>query len=385
MNGAIIIEGHVQGLSNTRSLGEQGIPVWVVDKTKGIASYSKYCQRFFTCPDFETDEFAAFLIQLAQKEKIKDWLLLPSNDHAVRCISKHRKVLSEYFRFVVPELLIIEQIYDKGRLLDVASSIDLPIPKTHYFSDVNELLPEEIAYPVLTKGRTGLSFYKAVKRKAFLATNKVELQHQLSLITEKLNLTATFTQELIPFDGTNKTISFTAFCVDGEIKTHWSGVKLREHPVQFGTATLTQSVWIPELLSQSEKLLKALNYSGICEVEYLKDPRDKKYKLIEINARSWLWVGLAKKCGVDYAKIAYDFVNEIPISYPKNYTVGEYWYNPLTDFIYSCIGIVKGKVKIKDFLKTSLFAKKENALFTKGDWKPGFMYFIKTFNFLKSR
>ncbi len=28
-----------------------------------------------------------------------------------------------------------------------------------------------------------------------------------------------------------------------------------------------------------------------------------KYKLIEINARTWLWVGLAKACGIDYANI----------------------------------------------------------------------------------
>ncbi len=44
--GAIIIEGHVQGLSNVRSLGEAGIPVFVIDHmiasptTQGIARNS---------------------------------------------------------------------------------------------------------------------------------------------------------------------------------------------------------------------------------------------------------------------------------------------------------------------------------------------------------
>ena len=40
--GVIVIEGHVQGLSNTRSLGEKGIPVYVVDKDNCIARYSRY-------------------------------------------------------------------------------------------------------------------------------------------------------------------------------------------------------------------------------------------------------------------------------------------------------------------------------------------------------
>lgn len=35
-SGAIIIEGHVQGLSNKQSLGDRGIPVYIIDKTNGI-------------------------------------------------------------------------------------------------------------------------------------------------------------------------------------------------------------------------------------------------------------------------------------------------------------------------------------------------------------
>ena len=47
--GAIIIEGHVQGLANTRSLGKAGIPVVVIDKASCVAASSKYCQSFFLC------------------------------------------------------------------------------------------------------------------------------------------------------------------------------------------------------------------------------------------------------------------------------------------------------------------------------------------------
>jgi predicted ATP-grasp superfamily ATP-dependent carboligase len=385
MLGAIIIEGHVQGLSNTRALGEQGIPVWVIDKTNCIAQYSKYCKKFIKCPDFQAEEFTPFLIELAIKENIKDWLLIPSNDHAVVAIAKNKEILSDFYRFVVSDLSIIEKIYDKGNLLAVAKKVNVPFPKTQFFHSSDEVLSTDIKFPVLTKGRTGLTFYKSLKKKAFLANNAEELKEQLKLISGKIPLNQTFTQELIPFDGKNKTISFTGFCVEGEIKTHWSGVKLREHPIQFGTATFTQSVSVKELFDQSTKILSELNYSGICEVEFLFDPRDKQHKLIEINARSWLWVGLAKKCGVNYAKILYDFVNNKPIDYPKSYKLGEYWINPITDFIYSWIGIIKGKVKMKDYFKTLFFTKKNNALFEKGDWKPGFMYFIKTVDFINKR
>lgn len=85
--GAIIIEGHVQGLSNARSLGSKGIPVYVVDINTCIARYSKYCKKFFICPSFKSYEFTDFLIELAIKENLKDWVLILSYDHAVKTLS----------------------------------------------------------------------------------------------------------------------------------------------------------------------------------------------------------------------------------------------------------------------------------------------------------
>jgi len=383
-NGAIVIEGHVQGLSNTRSLGESGIPVYVVDKTDCIARYSKYCTKFFRCPDFGTDDFATFLVDLAQKENIKDWVLIPSNDHAVYTISKHKAQLEKYYKVITPSLDIIENIYDKSKLLTISQGCGVPIPKTQYFTSVNDII-DNLTFPMLTKGRFGLTFYKTLGKKVFLADNEDELRAQLKVVDKKYDINKTFTQELIPFDGTNKTISFTAFCVNGEVKTHWTGVKLREHPIQFGTATFAKSIYCEECLRQSISLLKELNYTGVCEVEYLLDPRDGKYKLIEINARTWLWVGLAKACGVNYTKIIYDYVNNYKIDYPETYSVGKIWINPVTDTVFSLLGMLKGLVKPIDYFQTILKHGKANALFAKGDLRPGFAYFYKSFNFIKNR
>lgn len=382
--GALIIEGHVQGLSNTRSLGEAGIPVFVVDKANCIARHSKYCKKFFRCPDFEKEAFAQFLIDLAIAENIKGWVLIPSNDHAVYTISKHKTKLEEFYKVITPGLDIIENIYDKSTLLDIAKSRGIPIPKTQYLKTNQEQL-NGLNFPVLTKGRFGLSFYRVTGKKAFFAKNQVELQAQLKEIEQKFSLEKTFTQELIPFDGTNKTVSFTAFCVNGEVKTHWAGVKLREHPIQFGTATFAKSIYSKECLQQSILLLRELNYTGVCEVEYLMDPRDGKFKLIEINPRTWLWVGLAKACGIDYAKLIYDYVNNNSIEYPVNYNVDTVWINPITDTVFSLLGMLKGPVKPRIYFQ-SIFSKgKANALFSKGDIKPGFAYFYKSFSFIKNR
>jgi predicted ATP-grasp superfamily ATP-dependent carboligase len=383
--GAIIIEGHVQGLSNTRSLGEMGVPVYVVDKTNCIARYSKYCNKFFQCPDFDSDAFADFLIALGKTEPIQDWVLIPSNDHAVYTIAKHKDQLTKVYKVITPDLDIVHQIYDKVKLINLAVKIGVPVPATQTFQNINDGLGIGLKFPVITKGRNGLSFYKTMGKKAVLANDAKELRTQLSLVDEQMPIEQAFTQELIPFDGQNKTLSFTAFCVQGEIKAHWTGVKLREHPVQFGTATFTMSTYNNECHEQSSSLLKALNYTGVCEVEYLLDPRDNQYKLIEINPRTWLWVGLAKACGVDYAKMIYKYVNDLPIRYPEQYQIGRYWINPVTDTVFAFVAILKGKLNFFRYVGSLLQRKKVNALVDIRDMKPAFAYLLQIFSFIKRR
>jgi len=384
-NGAVIIEGHVQGLSNTRSLGAAGIPVYVVDKNDCIARHSKFCQKFFRSPDFQTDQFADFLLDLAVQENIKDWVLIPSNDHAVYTLSRHKKRLEKYYKVITPELEIIEKIYDKTALLKLAAENQIPVPFTQCFKTADEKMNSGLKFPVITKGRNGLSFYKSTGKKAFLAENEKELRQHLTEIQSKLDISGTFTQELIPFNGKNKTISFTAFCTNGEVKTHWTGIKLREHPIQFGTATFAQSIKNEICYRHSQVLLGALNYTGVCEVEYLQDPRTGEYKLIEINPRTWLWVGLAKACGVDYAKMIFDYANNQAQTYPASYETDRYWINPVTDTVFSIIGILKGKLNPVNYINTLFYKNKVNAFFTKGDSRPGWAYLWRLFSIFKHR
>ena len=181
-------------------------------------------------------------------------------------------------------------------------------------------------------------------------------------------------QEVIPHSTEHKTISFTCFAINGEIKSQWTGIKLREHPIRFGTATYTMSIDSFAVQNQSITLIKALNYSGVCEIEYLYDERSNEYKLIEINPRTWLWVGLAKACGIDYAKMMYAHAYNQPFEYPVTYPIGKKWINHITDFPYSIKGTLKREYSVYQVLK-SYCTKRELAIFQARDPLP-FLSFI---------
>lgn len=371
--GAIVIEGHVQGLSNCRSLGELGIPVYVLDVVHCLAQYSKYCTKHFMCPPFVSEEFIKFLIDLAIKERLKGWFLICSNDHIVENLSLHKDDLLKYYKFLVPDKDNLYSIINKKNLFKVAANCGTTIPKTCYYDSYKNA--KKFRYPLLIKGNLGLSFYKATHSKAIQVDDFNQLEQTLKFLSNNgcVNLDDIMIQELIPFDDKYKVVSFTCFAVDGEIMTFWMGQKLREHPIRYGTATCSQSVFILDILKEAKPLVKSLKYTGTCEIEFMIDVRDGKWNLIEINPRTWLWVGLAKQCGVDYAKIMYRFVNGIEQEYPTSYEVGIKWRNSFTDFVFSLNGIIKGLFSVKDYMK-SLKGASVHAIWSWNDIMPGLVF-----------
>ncbi len=371
-NGVIIIEGQLQGLSNAYSLGEAGIPVIVADTDNCLAQYSRYCQKFVQCPPYDSDELASFLIDLARDLDLKGWMLLPSNDHAVVTLSRNKKRLEKYFRTPIPDPDIISSVYNKLSLVENAREAGVPVPATFRGDRIDPKAPP-LDFPVLTKGKFGQAFRQKTGRKAFLANTPKELFTQLKKIKQQVPLEETIIQELIP-EGKNKAISFTAFCEDGEIRAYWMGAKVREHPVRFGTATCAKSVFVEDCLKHSLPLIRQFNYSGVCEVEYLKDPRDGQYKLIEINPRTWLWVDLAKACGVDFTKMLYHHANNEQPHFPDDYQTGKYWINPIADPVSVAQSNNKKRLAFLKYLLYLFGNNYVNPLAGKKEIKPAFFY-----------
>jgi hypothetical protein len=72
-----------------------------------------------------------------------------------------------------------------------------------------------------------------------------------------------------------------------------------------GSCRVGESLWVDEVVDEGLRLLHALDFHGIAQVETKYDPREGRYKLIEVNPRLWQWHGLAAACGVDLTLIAY--------------------------------------------------------------------------------
>jgi len=349
--GGIIIGGHVQGLDLVRSLGQKNIPTIVIDIDNCIARYSKYCKQFFRCPDYKSKEFIDFLMKLASQNNYKGWVLYPTNDYITYNIARNKNTLKSWFKIITPDFNIVSNFYSKRKTIEQAIKNGVPCPAT-WFPENIDLKTFNLEFPVFVRGIEGLAFYKEFSQKVIRASNKTELEETLSLVEKRFEIKNVMVQEIIPFNPELRGVYFTSFCVKGEIKTHFVWQKIREHPLRHGTSTFCKSVANPDLFNISKDLLKDLNYTGVSEIEYVRDPKDNKYKLIEINGRTFLQSSLSRRSGVDYGLIIYKYLNNLPIEYPEVYTPEISWSHFWTDFFFGIQGIIKKEHKLSKIIKS---------------------------------
>src|SRR3977135_1775016 len=125
--GAIVLGGNFVGLGLVRSLGEHGIPVWVVDtdRSKSIAQFSRYPQRFIVVPKDETIDA---LLREGRVHGLNGWVVLAVNDEYVDLLSTHRRLLSAIYRVTAPPPEVTRLALDKRLTYRKAEELGIAAP-----------------------------------------------------------------------------------------------------------------------------------------------------------------------------------------------------------------------------------------------------------------
>ena len=367
--GAVITGGDFQALGVLRTLARRDIPVILLDSDHCITRYSRFKKRFFKSPPpSETGSYVSFLVDLAKREKIHGWVIFPNSDEAVYALSKNKDILEEFYKIPTPLWETIRNVYIKKNTYQLAEKNGIPVPKTYYPENLEELIEWDLHFPVVIKPSIRDNFYSKVKIKAFRINNKNELIKTYQRVCSIIDPSEVLVQEFIP-GGANQLYSFCPFFKNAKTVCAITARRARQHPMDFGQAsTFAEIVDVPELASISEKFLSLIGYYGIAEVEFMKDPRNGKYKLLEINPRVWGWHTLAIGAGVDLPYLLYqDMIGEeIKVQRPSNHIR---WVRLLTDIPTAFAEIAKGNMRISDYV-ASMKGKKEFAVFCLDDPLP---------------
>lgn len=359
MNEAIVFNVSFNGLGVIRALGENDIPVRALDSSKrAVGRYSKYTMSFkvVTDPALDDKKFINELIEIGENSKEKP-VLFPTNDVWAIAVSKYKQQIEKYFLTYNPDYSVIKKIIDKKTFYSIMEKENILIPQTYEIKNYKELekMKDKFKYPLILKPNARMEVNRKSQDTKVYNLNRVVEIRKFEDFFEYKQLIENYDfliQQKI--EGLSNKMFTVGIYADkkSDVRAVFSGRKVRGYPVDFGDCFAGESYWVDELVEQSKKIVKKLGYTGIAEIEYKYNIIDGKYYLIEMNPRTWSWVGITPKVGVNLPLIAYkDTIGEEVHEYIEmNKSKKIIWTRSIDDR-YNCQKNHKN-VYDKDFLKS---------------------------------
>lgn len=376
--GAVVLGGDYQGLGIVRSLGRRGIPTCIVDDEHSIARFSRFAGRSVKFPDLKNErDTVDRLLNLGRQFDLQGWLLYPTRDELVATVSRNREQLSEVFRVPTAEWKSVRWAWDKRNTYQMAEQLGIAIPWTRYPRSVEELSEfDGLTPPFAIKPAIKERFIYATRVKAWCANSHSELREMYRKAYDLVGPGEVMVQEVIPGGGSQQ-FSYCALFRDGEALGSMVVRRRRQHPLQFGRAsTYVETIDNALLEETSESFLRAIDYYGLVEVEYKLDPRDSRYKLLDVNARTWGYHSLGESAGVDFSYMLHADQLGLPVSVCKaRPNIG--WVRMTTDIPTAFVEFLAGQLSPMAYLRSLRMCRTE-AVFSCGDPVPGIMETLLT-------
>jgi D-aspartate ligase len=369
--GALIVGGAHGSLAIARSLGRRGIPVWFLTNSHPIAKYSRYTKRSFTWNGPDGDDATKFLLQLANDHRLDGWVLIAGGDAEFRFMSQQYAALSGIFRMTVPPWDTARWAHDKHLTYQRAASLGIDHPRCYHPRNRQALGDLDCSYPVILKPAVRDQQNAFTQAKAWRAENRATLLARYDEAAELVGEHAIVIQELVPGGGARQ-FSYAGVWESGSPVAWVVARRTRQYPVDFGyTSTFVETVEQCEIEEAATRFLRSINFSGMVEVEFKHDPRDGRYKLLDVNARAWTWNALGSIANVDFADVLWRLKMGERVE-PIRGRAGVRWTHASRDLIAGFHEIIRGALTLTKLIQSwrdpMVFA-----AYAKDDPLPGFV------------
>src|SRR2546429_3163601 len=159
---------------------------------------------------------------------------------------------------------------------------------------------------------------------------------------------------------------------DGIRITHTLLRDPRQFPIDFGySSSFVETMDVPEIVAPSLRLLDAMKYTGIVEIEYKYDARYNRFKLLDINPRLWTWAPLGARAGVDFPLLLWRLMLDMPVP-ELTAPPGVRWVRVSTDVPAAIHEMLRGRLNLFSYLR-SMRSPLEFALVKADDPLPGLL------------
>lgn len=276
----IAIVGDTQvGLWVIRNLAMNGINVHAVVRTKsGQPAWSRYSKSAWIL-ESSIDDFS-FIKELKELANIVNaGSIMPVSEGYHNVLIKNRKVFEPDIHIFSPEKESFEKAADKDFMHSKCLELGIPVAKGKRFDLLMDSNPLELGFPLVLRTRNQNSNDKIAPWKAEYALNIKDLNRLYEEVKDYAH--NIIVQKYCP--GAEDHVQVLMH----EGNAFMTGEYIGEHhmPLAGGVTVQRISCFHENLLNDSVKLLKSINYEGLAGVQFHFEPETGKYIFLEINPR----------------------------------------------------------------------------------------------------
>jgi predicted ATP-grasp superfamily ATP-dependent carboligase len=293
-------------LTVIRSLGRQGCELFAGSPTTwSLGSASRYASAVVIHPNPSSDP-RGFVEALVEPLVLHDiGVIMPAADVTASALLEYRGLLPPSVQLVLPPERSLALAHDKIELTELACKLEVPVPEGFVArgSPIGDPRLTELGYPLVLKPR--VSRYFDGRRWRGAKVRIAQDAEQLVKLAEEEHALATsdyLVQRKVPGEGRGVFL----LAREGVIRCVFAHRRVREKPPWGGVSTLCEAADPePVLVDYSERLMRALSWSGVAMVEFKWDPESRSAWLMEINGRFWGSMQLAVTSGIDFPWLLY--------------------------------------------------------------------------------
>ena len=296
----IVSPVHVNGTAALRAFARMGcrtVAVSTDERAPGLRS--RFAHEKVVLTD-ATDAPGWFARWLVSRRDLAGALVVPTGDEVLADLHANRAALDKSFNLSIPPPRACEIALDKAALYRAAGAAGIPVLRSVDAEGIAEDALGDAAglgFPVIVKPRYAIPFQRAFSKKLVVAHSREDLRATLEECG-RLALPVIL-QELLPASGS--VASYSAYVArDGSVAGELTSRRPGIHPPDFGTGFLEVSERIGPLFKYGRRLIEAAGFSGaLLNLDFKFDERDGRWKLLDMNARSWRQASLAAASGIN--------------------------------------------------------------------------------------
>jgi D-aspartate ligase len=314
-----------------RPLGLAGIRCAVVAHAADPVRFSRFADIFV---DSKTTDLLERLLEWGRAQRQAPVLMYES-DWSIEFVARHRGLLSDSYRFVLPPNDLVDALLDKSRFSDLARERGLPVPGSRHIRPAagSSIADIDIAFPAILKAvpfrRAGWKALGAEAKVLHIDSREALRGLWPRLVQSGLEFVI---QELIV--GPESRIESYHVYVDseGQIAGEFTGRKIRTHPREYGATTALVTTRSQDVADLGREVVQRIGLSGVAKLDFKRAPDGKLY-LLEINPRFSLWNHVGALAGVNVPAIVYADLVGLPRPPSLPVQAGVTWCRPLKDAV----------------------------------------------------